>query len=1234
MRKKNKNKKINNIVIKSFIVIAVVIMLISVMPSEASQINEKNKTCLDKEVVSEDNAIAECYESSDLTEQTNFEDVKEVALAEKVEKSSDLLDANANRDISNPYHQVQNIKSSPETKSAKSPGSGTVVNDTQANFTTGTLTNLTATADDFLNLSEETYYSENWNFDASTTWPNEWCTWFIDGAPGGGDRDWTIDATVNYTAPNSMRLRDADAKDSIGAGRSSGAIKTTGTAEFVTRISSTAVTKKQIVGWLSGSTTYEPINVRYYAGNIEYNDGATFYTIVSGYTADRWYKFKITFNITSYTYDLEVRNTQNTVDESDDTVYSATGKSMATTSPATTRISYIEFWCPTVANTYTFYADNVKLYSTKYKTSGNIISATTSTGSGTNITNVTVSWNASKDYTSTTTATVGTGTTTDYIPINSDIGREQDLYLASDIGTAGIIDKIAINKADTASATYYNFRFYLSHTSKTTLTTSYSSNYDNNTRRLVFGPQDVTFPASTGWFEFDLNNEFIYDGTSNLIVEMMHDGRSAATAILTYTTAVADMDAYSSNLYSDSASLYGERPNMRFDIIPNIHVYASNNNGDNWAEVQNNTLYQFTTTGYQLKYKFEFIGGSDTAKLDNITLNYNYETTANTPPNPPANLGVQTYTSSPDILNITDHTPDLNYTYTDPEGDSQFQRNFSVYDSSWNLLWYDNATESVASGSNVVFTDAAPALSDGNDYYFNVTCNDTGSNNWCDVVSVKFHMNTVPTTSGIYVEGFASGTSDILNITDHYPFFNWTYSDSENSAETQFNISVWAGSGRTDTLMWFKNATDANITATYGEAGGGMSPLTLADGIDYYVSVQTKDGYEWSSWIEVKFHMNEEPTTSGLYVENFASGTSNILNITDHYPFFNWTYSDPEGSSLSAFNVSVWNGSVGSGALMWYKNATDSNLSATYGEAGGGMTPLSLADGYNYNVSVKTKDGYEWGSWCETMFHMNTPPPAPTIPVTPSNGETGVSTSTAISWTNLSDSEGSQITYYWYVDVDNPPAFPYNASGSTTTNTSVPLSLDPDITYYWRVMANDSYENATEWSQTWSFTTESGDTTPPDSSVDALPWYWNITGTATITATATDATGVQSVGLWYSYSSDNVSWGAMTFKGLMIFDSGNTWKYTTFTFTAEGWYNLSTNSTDSSSNHNEETVNYTGDQKCGYDTTAPSVNAGSDATKNEQFLQDATVSDPSPSSGIATHSWTKDSGPGTIAFGT
>ncbi|MFZ2303972.1 MAG: immunoglobulin-like domain-containing protein [Minisyncoccia bacterium] len=53
-----------------------------------------------------------------------------------------------------------------------------------------------------------------------------------------------------------------------------------------------------------------------------------------------------------------------------------------------------------------------------------------------------------------------------------------------------------------------------------------------------------------------------------------------------------------------------------------------------------------------------------------------------------------------------------------------------------------------------------------------------------------------------------------------------------------------------------------------------------------------------------------------------------------------------------------------------------------------------------------------------------------------------------------------------------------------------------------------------------------------------------------------------------------------------------------------------------------------------YDRTNPSVNAGSDKEVNALVLQDATVTDPAPNSGIVTYAWTQTSGPGTITFGT
>ena len=52
------------------------------------------------------------------------------------------------------------------------------------------------------------------------------------------------------------------------------------------------------------------------------------------------------------------------------------------------------------------------------------------------------------------------------------------------------------------------------------------------------------------------------------------------------------------------------------------------------------------------------------------------------------------------------------------------------------------------------------------------------------------------------------------------------------------------------------------------------------------------------------------------------------------------------------------------------------------------------------------------------------------------------------------------------------------------------------------------------------------------------------------------------------------------------------------------------------------------------DTAAPSVDAGPDKATNAVFTQTGIVTDPSPSSGGLTYSWTNVSGPGTITFGT
>ena len=83
----------------------------------------------------------------------------------------------------------------------------------------------------------------------------------------------------------------------------------------------------------------------------------------------------------------------------------------------------------------------------------------------------------------------------------------------------------------------------------------------------------------------------------------------------------------------------------------------------------------------------------------------------------------------------------------------------------------------------------------------------------------------------------------------------------------------------------------------------------------------------------------------------------------------------------------------------------------------------------------------------------------------------------------------------------------------------------------------------------------------------------------------------------------------------------------TFSASIDGVYTVMLTVTDYAGNSAVDTFQLT------WDTAAPVVNAGVDQIKKALFTQDATVSDPAPSSGIMTYAWTKVSGPGTITFG-
>jgi hypothetical protein len=157
----------------------------------------------------------------------------------------------------------------------------------------------------------------------------------------------------------------------------------------------------------------------------------------------------------------------------------------------------------------------------------------------------------------------------------------------------------------------------------------------------------------------------------------------------------------------------------------------------------------------------------------------------------------------------------------------------------------------------------------------------------------------------------------------------------------------------------------------------------------------------------------------------------------------------------------------------------------TVSETGIVYEGLALIDGTDYWFGIRVYDGYEWSSWNETMYHMNTPPPAPLPPVDPQNGSEILHNSSQIlSWSSGGvDSEGDEILYHWYLDTEFPLTPPFIASNSTTSLTSQVFSTSTGLQYYWYVNTTDGWE----WniSQIWSFSVVE----PPNS----IPYAVNLT---------------------------------------------------------------------------------------------------------------------------------------------
>lgn len=177
-----------------------------------------------------------------------------------------------------------------------------------------------------------------------------------------------------------------------------------------------------------------------------------------------------------------------------------------------------------------------------------------------------------------TAVTIGDGDSTQYnIPYCSYYknGGVETLYTAGEIGMAGSIQSIAYNVVSGGPNQTTSVKFYMGHTTATSLNSTALAPDDGWTLVYSGAPN---LGSETGWETITLDEPFEYDGESNLLVLMVRQSNSD-TKVNYYCTSADGVVIYKqsdtdSATYADSASFMGSsaysvvssRPNTQFVI--------------------------------------------------------------------------------------------------------------------------------------------------------------------------------------------------------------------------------------------------------------------------------------------------------------------------------------------------------------------------------------------------------------------------------------------------------------------------------------------------------------------------------------------------------------------------------------------------------------------------------------------------------------------------------------------
>ncbi|MBJ6751083.1 PKD domain-containing protein [Geomonas anaerohicana] len=353
---------------------------------------------------------------------------------------------------------------------------------------------------------------------------------------------------------------------------------------------------------------------------------------------------------------------------------------------------------------------------------------------------------------------------------------------------------------------------------------------------------------------------------------------------------------------------------------------------------------------------------------------------------------------------------------------------------------------------------------------------------------------------------------------------------------------------------------------------------------------------------------------SGPGAVSFGSPSSAATTVSmdkDGSYLLRLTATDAAGNSASADVTVVWDTtsptvSAGAGRTAGsaftqvgsVSDATATTLSwskvsgpgaASFGSPSAASTTVSMDKDGSYLLRLTATDAAGNSAAADVTVVWDTSLPA----VSAGGGRTAGSAFTQVG----SVSDATATTLSWS-KVSGPGAVSFGSPSAAATT----VSMDKDGSYLLRLTATDAAGNSAsaDVAVVW-------DSTPPTVSAGS-----SRTASAPFvqTGSVSDATAT------------TLSWSKVSGPGAVVINSPSA-ASTTVSMDKDGSYLLRLTATDAAGNSASSDVTLI------WDTTLPSVSAGTPRTANTAFTQSGSVAD---STGTAL-SWSQESGPGTVSFG-